>query len=183
MPPPPPRARPPAYSVAAQMARLHKLGRAHSHEGVTGYYHTDPEEDGAHSFFENFWSDQADPIWFPALIWLIPVTIRFYAQHSLMYKHTRAMLPECELLVIGLKRSELPKIYLRCELIRPSAICCWTRFRCCSVRALALFVFAVTTRYCPSADGIPMDGWHRFVVKGYVLQVISQKKKKVKNLT
>lgn len=50
MPPPPPRARhPPAYSVAAQMARLHKLGRAHSHEGVTGYYHTDPEEDGAHN--------------------------------------------------------------------------------------------------------------------------------------
>ncbi|XP_055689936.1 rap guanine nucleotide exchange factor 2 isoform X2 [Lutzomyia longipalpis] len=26
---------PPAYSVAAQMARLHRLGRAHSHEGVT----------------------------------------------------------------------------------------------------------------------------------------------------
>lgn len=24
---------PPAYSVAAQMARLHRLGRAHSHEG------------------------------------------------------------------------------------------------------------------------------------------------------
>lgn len=45
MPPPPPRSRhPPAYSVAAQMAaRLHKLGRAHSHEGVTSYYH---DEDG-----------------------------------------------------------------------------------------------------------------------------------------
>lgn len=26
---------PPAYKVAAQMARLHRLGRAHSHEGVT----------------------------------------------------------------------------------------------------------------------------------------------------
>lgn len=51
MPPPrdaPPRPRhPPAYTVAAQMARLQRLGRAHSHEGVTGgYYHTDPEEDG-----------------------------------------------------------------------------------------------------------------------------------------
>ncbi|XP_067008888.1 rap guanine nucleotide exchange factor 2 [Anabrus simplex] len=52
MPPPPPRdlppraRQPPAYSVAAQMARLQRLGRAHSHEGVTGsYYHTDPEED------------------------------------------------------------------------------------------------------------------------------------------
>ncbi|KAK6645111.1 hypothetical protein RUM43_001387 [Polyplax serrata] len=51
MPPPPPRARhPPAYNVAAQMARLHKLGRAHSHEGVVGYYHTDPEEDGGHFY-------------------------------------------------------------------------------------------------------------------------------------
>lgn len=30
----PPR-HPPSYSVAAQMARLHRLGRAHSHEGVT----------------------------------------------------------------------------------------------------------------------------------------------------
>nr|CAD7430193.1 unnamed protein product [Timema monikensis] len=50
MPPPreiPPRPRqPPAYNVAAHMARLQRLGRAHSHEGVTGgYYHTDPEED------------------------------------------------------------------------------------------------------------------------------------------
>ncbi|GLG96449.1 Guanine nucleotide-releasing factor 2 [Gryllus bimaculatus] len=52
MPPPPPRdlppraRQPPAYNVAAQMARLQRLGRAHSHEGVTGgYYHTDPEED------------------------------------------------------------------------------------------------------------------------------------------
>ncbi|XP_049804195.1 rap guanine nucleotide exchange factor 2 isoform X2 [Schistocerca nitens] len=39
MPPPPPRSapprQPPAYSVAAQMARLQRLGRAHSHEGVT----------------------------------------------------------------------------------------------------------------------------------------------------
>uniref|UniRef100_A0A336LWG9 CSON006448 protein n=1 Tax=Culicoides sonorensis TaxID=179676 RepID=A0A336LWG9_CULSO len=26
---------PPSYNVAAQMARLHRLGRAHSHEGVT----------------------------------------------------------------------------------------------------------------------------------------------------
>ncbi|PSN46583.1 hypothetical protein C0J52_13859 [Blattella germanica] len=51
MPPPreaPPRPRhPPDYRVAAQMARLQRLGRAHSHEGVTGgYYNTDPEEDG-----------------------------------------------------------------------------------------------------------------------------------------
>lgn len=30
----PPR-HPPAYNVAAQMARLQRLGRAHSHEGVT----------------------------------------------------------------------------------------------------------------------------------------------------
>ncbi|XP_069680663.1 rap guanine nucleotide exchange factor 2 isoform X4 [Periplaneta americana] len=50
MPPPrdaPPRPRhPPTYTVAAHMARLQRLGRAHSHEGVTGgYYHTDPEED------------------------------------------------------------------------------------------------------------------------------------------
>lgn len=39
MVPPPPRSRPPpSYSVAAQMAariNLHRLGRAHSHEGVT----------------------------------------------------------------------------------------------------------------------------------------------------
>lgn len=40
---------PPAYSVAAQMARMHRLGRAHSHEGVTtgnaiGFYHTDDGE-------------------------------------------------------------------------------------------------------------------------------------------
>lgn len=33
---------PPAYKVAAQMARLHRLGRAHSHEGVT--YRTDHED-------------------------------------------------------------------------------------------------------------------------------------------
>lgn len=44
MPPPPPRTRhPPTYNVAAQMARLQRLGRAHSHEGVTSYYH---DEDG-----------------------------------------------------------------------------------------------------------------------------------------
>ncbi|GAB0092081.1 rap guanine nucleotide exchange factor 2 [Sergentomyia squamirostris] len=55
---------PPAYNVAAQMARLHRLGRAHSHEGVTtvsapvaaiatstmitaqpSHYHTKAEED------------------------------------------------------------------------------------------------------------------------------------------
>lgn len=43
----PGRRQPPAYSVAAQMARLNRLGRAHSHEGVTqGYhYHTDPDTD------------------------------------------------------------------------------------------------------------------------------------------
>lgn len=54
MAPPPIRGprHPPAYNVAAQMARLHRLGRAHSHEGVTssgaiagGYYHTEPGED------------------------------------------------------------------------------------------------------------------------------------------
>lgn len=41
------RRQPPAYSVAAQMARLHRLGRAHSHEGVTQgfHYHTDPDTD------------------------------------------------------------------------------------------------------------------------------------------
>ncbi|XP_076264887.1 PDZ domain-containing guanine nucleotide exchange factor isoform X3 [Rhynchophorus ferrugineus] len=41
------RRQPPSYSVAAHMARLHRLGRAHSHEGVTqGYhYHTDPDTD------------------------------------------------------------------------------------------------------------------------------------------
>lgn len=57
LPPPrdiPPRARrPPDYSIAAQLARnrhVAKLGRAHSHEGVTGYYcsdvidTTDPED-------------------------------------------------------------------------------------------------------------------------------------------
>ncbi|XP_076227228.1 rap guanine nucleotide exchange factor 2 isoform X8 [Nomia melanderi] len=33
---------PPAYKVAAQMARLHRLGRAHSHEGVT--YRTEHED-------------------------------------------------------------------------------------------------------------------------------------------
>ncbi|CAD6226767.1 GSCOCG00005902001-RA-CDS [Cotesia congregata] len=33
----------PAYKVAAQMARLHRLGRAHSHEGVT--YRTNHEDD------------------------------------------------------------------------------------------------------------------------------------------
>ncbi|KAJ1521489.1 hypothetical protein ONE63_003154 [Megalurothrips usitatus] len=44
MAPPPPRRAPPAYTVAAQMARLHRLGRAHSHEGVSGgYYLTEPE--------------------------------------------------------------------------------------------------------------------------------------------
>ncbi|KOC67318.1 hypothetical protein WH47_12589, partial [Habropoda laboriosa] len=37
---------PPAYKVAAQMARLHRLGRAHSHEGVT--YRND-HEDGTKS--------------------------------------------------------------------------------------------------------------------------------------
>lgn len=33
--PPPRLLQPPSYSVAAQMARLHRLGRAHSHEGVS----------------------------------------------------------------------------------------------------------------------------------------------------
>jgi len=43
----PPRARrPPDYNVAAQMARMARLSRAHSHEGVTaGYYSSDPEEE------------------------------------------------------------------------------------------------------------------------------------------
>ncbi|KAG5898058.1 hypothetical protein JTB14_001764 [Gonioctena quinquepunctata] len=50
LPPPipgPGRRQPPSYSIAAQMARLQRLGRAHSHEGVTqGYhYHTDPDTD------------------------------------------------------------------------------------------------------------------------------------------
>lgn len=47
----PGRRQPPAYSVAAQMARLNRLGRAHSHEGVTqGYhYHTDPDTDQGNS--------------------------------------------------------------------------------------------------------------------------------------
>lgn len=52
----PGRRQPPAYSVAAQMARLHRLGRAHSHEGVTqGYhYHTDPDTDqGIQTTFSN----------------------------------------------------------------------------------------------------------------------------------
>uniref|UniRef100_A0A1B6CBW2 Rap guanine nucleotide exchange factor 2 n=2 Tax=Clastoptera arizonana TaxID=38151 RepID=A0A1B6CBW2_9HEMI len=49
MPPPPSRTRhPPAYIVAAQMAaRLHKLGRAHSHEGVTSYYHDEDDDEDA----------------------------------------------------------------------------------------------------------------------------------------
>ncbi|XP_066599795.1 rap guanine nucleotide exchange factor 2-like isoform X6 [Prorops nasuta] len=38
---------PPAYKVAAQMARLHRLGRAHSHEGVT--YRTEHEDDDENS--------------------------------------------------------------------------------------------------------------------------------------
>lgn len=47
---------PPAYNVAAQRALLHRLGRAHSHEGVTsssisissaplGFYHQPNTED------------------------------------------------------------------------------------------------------------------------------------------
>lgn len=52
MPPPPPRTRnPPAYNMAAHMARMQKLGRAHSHEGVTSYY-TDTE-DGKLKFQKN----------------------------------------------------------------------------------------------------------------------------------
>lgn len=57
---PPPNSRgvriPPSYNVAAQMARLHRLGRAHSHEGVTStsslptgtYFHspTHGDDDG-----------------------------------------------------------------------------------------------------------------------------------------
>lgn len=35
---------PPAYKVAQQMARLHRLGRANSHEGVT--YRATDHEDG-----------------------------------------------------------------------------------------------------------------------------------------
>ena len=35
---------PPTYTVAAQMARLHRLGRAHSHEGVTTTYRNDRED-------------------------------------------------------------------------------------------------------------------------------------------
>ncbi|XP_058810856.1 rap guanine nucleotide exchange factor 2-like isoform X2 [Phymastichus coffea] len=38
---------PPDYKIAAQMARLHRLGRAHSHEGVTyrGTEHEDDDDD------------------------------------------------------------------------------------------------------------------------------------------
>ncbi|XP_039275936.1 rap guanine nucleotide exchange factor 2 [Nilaparvata lugens] len=43
-----PRHPPPAYNVAAQMAaRLHRLGRAHSHEGVTSYYHDEDDDEDA----------------------------------------------------------------------------------------------------------------------------------------
>lgn len=46
----PRRQPPPAYSVAAQLAaRQHRLGRAHSHEGVTSHHphlHYPPDEDG-----------------------------------------------------------------------------------------------------------------------------------------
>lgn len=49
---------PPAYSVAAQMARLHRLGRVHSHEGVTSaasvdtfYMENGEEEDGKYLVF------------------------------------------------------------------------------------------------------------------------------------
>lgn len=55
-PPPrnPQRYHPPAYNLASQMARLHRLGRAHSHEGVTSatvvgdidIYYPDESEDG-----------------------------------------------------------------------------------------------------------------------------------------
>lgn len=55
---------PPSYNVAAQMARLHRLGRAHSHEGVTTgalstnttYFHSsaNAEEDGKCGFFFAF---------------------------------------------------------------------------------------------------------------------------------
>lgn len=51
---------PPAYNVAAQRALLHRLGRAHSHEGVTssisisqaplGYYQQNNEDTGKLSF-------------------------------------------------------------------------------------------------------------------------------------
>ncbi|CAO1435214.1 unnamed protein product [Diamesa hyperborea] len=55
-PPPrnPQRYHPPAYNLASQMARLHRLGRAHSHEGVTSatvvgdidiYYPDESEDD------------------------------------------------------------------------------------------------------------------------------------------
>lgn len=49
----PGRRQPPAYSVAAQMARLNRLGRAHSHEGVTQgfHYHTDRDADPGKSCF------------------------------------------------------------------------------------------------------------------------------------
>ncbi|XP_023287865.1 rap guanine nucleotide exchange factor 2 isoform X2 [Orussus abietinus] len=40
---------PPAYKVAAQMARLHRLGRAHSHEGVT--YRNDHEDGTATTLY------------------------------------------------------------------------------------------------------------------------------------
>lgn len=40
---------PPAYKVAAQMARLHRLGRAHSHDGVA--YRTNHEDGTANNAY------------------------------------------------------------------------------------------------------------------------------------
>lgn len=53
---------PPAYNVAAQRALLHRLGRAHSHEGVTssisissaplGFYQPNTEDTGTKSLIK-----------------------------------------------------------------------------------------------------------------------------------
>lgn len=53
---------PPAYNVAAQRALLHRLGRAHSHEGVTssisispaplGYYQPSTDDTGTYSNYK-----------------------------------------------------------------------------------------------------------------------------------
>lgn len=70
---------PPSYNVAAQMARLHRLGRAHSHEGVTTgglstnttYFHspTNADDDGEFEnpliclFFRTYQESFAKQLW------------------------------------------------------------------------------------------------------------------------
>ncbi|KAI4478108.1 hypothetical protein M0802_014591 [Mischocyttarus mexicanus] len=59
---------PPAYKVAAQMARLHRLGRAHSHEGVT--YRTD-HEDGTTNTHNRILSSQHPLLSRSSLIYIL----------------------------------------------------------------------------------------------------------------